>query len=91
MLAREQLALPLQKHALKDLTGAMADQLAETISDFVRTFPYEQWNKVLFDGKYSEKDNFSSYGYEVRSYLGAQEYYGTWNNEEESKEIRFRI
>lgn len=91
MLAREQLALPLQKNALKDLTGAMADQLAETISDFVRTFPYQQWNQVLFNNQYSGEASAWSYGYEVRSYLGAQEYYGTWEDEEESKEIPFRI
>lgn len=91
MLAREQLALPLQKNALKDLTGAMADQLAETISDFVRTFPYQQWNQVLFNNQYSGGASAWSYGYEVRSYLGAQDYYGTLEDEEESKKISFSL
>lgn len=91
LLAKENLSLPLQKDALKNLTGATADQLAETISDFVGTFPYEQWNKVLFNGQYSEKDNSRSYGYEVRSYLGAQEYYRTWDDKEESKAVEFRL
>lgn len=91
MLAKEKLSLPLQKDALKHLTGAQADQLAETISDFVVTFPYKQWNQVLFNGYYSDNDNSWSYGYEVRSYLGAQEYYGTSDDEEELKEILFRL
>ena len=91
MLAREQLALPLQKNALKDLTGAMADQLAETISDFVRTFPYQQWNQVLFNNQYSGGASAWSYSYEVRSYLGAQDYYGTWEDKEESKKISFSL
>ena len=91
MLAREQLALPLQKNALKDLTGAMADQLAETISDFVRTFPYQQRNQVLFNNQYSGGASAWSYGYEVCSYLGAQDYYGTWEDKEESKKISFSL
>jgi hypothetical protein len=91
MLAREQLALPLQKNALKDLTGAMADQLAETISDFVRTFPYQQRNQVLFNNQYSGEASAWSYGYEVCNYLGAQDYYGTWEDKEESKKISFSL
>lgn len=93
LLLKENIYLPLQKDALKHLTGATANQLAETISDFVGTFSYEKWNKVLFNDQYSGKDNAWSYGYDVRTYLGAQEYYGTWDDEDESKEkeIKFRL
>lgn len=91
LLLKENIYLPLQKDALKNLTGTTAEQLSETISDFVHTFPYEQWNRELFNGQYSEKENAWSYGYDVRSYLGAQEYYGEWDREEGSKEINFRI
>ncbi len=93
LLLKENIYLPLQKDTLKHLTGATANQLAETISDFVGTFSYEKWNKVLFNDQYSGKDNAWSYGYDVRTYLGAQEYYGTWDDEDESKEkeIKFRL
>ena len=76
---------------MKDLTGAMADQLAETISDFVRTFPYQQRNQVLFNNQYSGEASAWSYGYEVCNYLGAQDYYGTWEDKEESKKISFSL
>lgn len=91
LLMKENIYLPLQQDALKNLTGATADQLAESISDFVKTFPYEKWNQVLFNGQYSGEANSWSYGYDIRSYLGAQEYYGTRDPEEESKEIEFRL
>lgn len=90
LLSQRNITLPLEKNALSGIGGALANDLSETITDFVATFPYEKWNMALFGGKYSKKELTSSwaYGYDVRGYLGIQKGYGE-REEKESKDTQF--